>query len=106
MISGFLCSAFKAIDLGHRKELSYSPQATDGQKGPERKMQRATTASNRTQGVSQGPNSTTEQDALENQIQQQQPVLVFLPLSLLPLMQVSSVSHFPTHQKPHTRNTK
>lgn len=43
MISGFLCSVFKAIDLGHRKELSYSPQATDGQKGPERKRQKATT---------------------------------------------------------------
>lgn len=43
MISGFLCSGFKAIDLGHRKELSYSPQATDGQKGPERKRQKETT---------------------------------------------------------------
>jgi len=42
MISGFLYSLFKAIDLGHRKELSYSPQATDGQKGPERKRQKAT----------------------------------------------------------------
>ncbi|EOB07082.1 hypothetical protein Anapl_08885 [Anas platyrhynchos] len=31
------------IDLGHRKELSYSPQATDGQKGPEKKRQKATT---------------------------------------------------------------
>lgn len=42
MISVFSCSAFQAIDLGHRKELSYSPQATDGQKCPERKRQKAT----------------------------------------------------------------
>lgn len=42
MISGFLCSVFKAIDLGHRRELSYSPQATNGQRGPERKRQKAT----------------------------------------------------------------
>jgi len=42
MISGFLCALFKAIDLGHRKELSYSPQAADGQKGPEIKRQKPT----------------------------------------------------------------
>lgn len=92
MISGFLCSGFKAIDLGHRKELSYSPQVTDGQKGPERKRQKRnhkrTPGSTRTQGVSQG---STEEDALENQTQQQQLLLCFLSLSSpKPLSKISA----------------
>ena len=114
MISGFLCSVFKAIDLGHRKELSYSPQATDGQKGPERETKSnhtGTPESNRTQGVSQGPDNTTEKDALENQKQQQQLLLFFLSLSFLkPLSKLSAFEagklYKPFSNTPNTPHQK